>query len=236
MLSIDDLYLPHQAQQDLAEAHPDNALVQHRGQPSTHDLALALSVLSDLAKGNSLRLPVYDKSAFNGQGDRIPQADWPLINAPGQTRTRIVILEGWCVGFRALSALELRRRWGAAVLRRTRSQYEGRLGFCKLEDVEFVNDALRKYDELTDQFHVFIHVDAASPTFVYRWRMEQEKALWKSKGCGMTEDQVTSFINGYYPAYELYTDDLRREGMKLRDHQLKLTIGPDRELQEINYL
>lgn len=227
------MYLPHEAQQDLAKQHPDNALVQHRGQPSTHDLPLALSVLSGLREGNSLRLPKYAKSAFNGQGDRLPEADWSLVNVPGQPKTSIVILEGWCVGFRALSPAELKRKWDAAVLKRMHPQYEGRLGFCKFEEIELINNALRGYDELTDRFHVLIHIDAADPIFVYRWRMEQERALWQSKGCGMTEAQVTSFVNGYYPAYELYNDDLRRGSMKLPNRQLRLIIGQDRELQDV---
>lgn len=33
--SIDDFYLTREDQVALARAHPDNALVQHRGQPST---------------------------------------------------------------------------------------------------------------------------------------------------------------------------------------------------------
>lgn len=176
---------------------------------------------------------MYDKSAYSGQGDRVPEADWPLANGPGQPKTTIVILEGWCVGFRALTALELRRKWDAALLQRMQPQYEGRLGFCEFEDIEFVNNALRKYDELTDQLHILIHIDAADPIFVYQWRMEQERALWQSKGTGMTEDQVISFVNDYYPAYELYTDDLRRSGMKVPDHQLRLIIGQDRKLQEV---
>lgn len=31
--SIDDFYLTHEDQQALARSHPDNALVQHRGEP-----------------------------------------------------------------------------------------------------------------------------------------------------------------------------------------------------------
>lgn len=39
--SIDDLYLKHEDQVALAREHPDNALVQHRGEPG-------MSILSSL--------------------------------------------------------------------------------------------------------------------------------------------------------------------------------------------
>merc|ERR1712000_183962 len=35
--SIDEFYLTRADQVALAESHPDNALVQHRGEPGTHD-------------------------------------------------------------------------------------------------------------------------------------------------------------------------------------------------------
>src|ERR1700761_9649954 len=38
VFSLDDLYLTHEDQVALAQAHPDNPLLQHRGQPSTHDI------------------------------------------------------------------------------------------------------------------------------------------------------------------------------------------------------
>jgi pantothenate kinase-related protein Tda10 len=46
VLSIDDLYLPHSAQKKLAESQPDNPLIQHRGQPSTHDISLGKQIFS----------------------------------------------------------------------------------------------------------------------------------------------------------------------------------------------
>lgn len=38
--SIDDFYLKHSDQSALAAQHPDNALVQHRGEPGTTDPAI----------------------------------------------------------------------------------------------------------------------------------------------------------------------------------------------------
>ncbi|KAK6005385.1 hypothetical protein QM012_008164 [Aureobasidium pullulans] len=71
VLSIDDLYLPHSLQKSLAESQPDNPLIQHRGQPSTHDILLGKEVISQLASRKpDVRIPCFDKSPYNGQGDR----------------------------------------------------------------------------------------------------------------------------------------------------------------------
>ena len=102
MLSIDDFYLAHEDQVQLASEHPTNPLIQHRGQPSTHDLPVALSVLSALQRGMEIKVPAYDKSAFSGQGDRVLPKYWRTLNDKTQKRVEVVLFEGWCVGFRAL--------------------------------------------------------------------------------------------------------------------------------------
>ena len=194
MLSIDDFYLSHDDQIQLASKFPSNLLIQHRGQPSTHDLPLLLSVFSALRRGEECRLPIYDKSAFSGQGERAGKDFWPTYNTGNRT-IGVVILEGWCVGFvslshrllfiysineiyqgsrrrgrdhhlvyiislrlntltaisqqRALDDGRLRRLWDLAVSQKDNGEYTGRLGWNSLENVQYVNDALRKYDEVT---------------------------------------------------------------------------------------
>lgn len=111
--------------------------------------------------------------------------------------------------------------------------YQGRLGWNKLEDVEFVNECLKEYDVLTDQLDALIHLDAADPLFVYGWRLEQETKLRVAKGAAMTDEQVKQFVDGYYPAYELFVYCLRAGAMRREGRQLKLLLGKDRKVQEI---
>jgi len=94
-----------------------------------------------------VRLPSYDKSAFAGQGDRRPEGEWELVEG-----VDVVIFEGWCVGFRALGEEALEKAWKGAREEAAAlgEGYEGRLGRLKLEDVRFVNEALRGYDVLTE--------------------------------------------------------------------------------------
>ena len=149
ILSIDDFYLTRGEQALLSSEHPSNPLIQHRGQPSTHDLSLALSVLSALQKGVRTRIPLYDKSAFSGQGDRVFVGKWPTVNDNDNERIKVVIFEGWCIGFRALDDEQLRTSWERAVSAKKSGEYRGRLGWNSFDSVQFVNNALRSYDEIT---------------------------------------------------------------------------------------
>jgi D-glycerate 3-kinase len=152
VFSIDDLYLPHSKQDALAESQPNNPLVQHRGQPSTHDVKLGTEVFAAISSRKpNIRVPSYDKSAFSGAGDRLPESAWETCNRQGEPPVEVVIFEGWCVGFRALSDDEVEGKWKAAVeeYESKGSAYSGQLGKLRLESVKFVNNALREYDEMT---------------------------------------------------------------------------------------
>src|SRR5436190_8432944 len=70
--SIDDIYLPHDELLALGRENPDNKLLQHRGEPGTHDVSLGVETLESLLAEKSTPIPSYDKSKYNGQGDRVP--------------------------------------------------------------------------------------------------------------------------------------------------------------------
>lgn len=153
VLSIDDLYLPHDRQKALAQSHPKNPLVQHRGQPSTHDVSLGVALFSALrSRQPSIRIPSYDKSQFSGQGDRRPESEWETVNdSPHAKKIEVVVFEGWCVGFRALINESLQIKWqeAKADAQQLESKYKGQLGKLDFEAVDFVNTALKQYDGMT---------------------------------------------------------------------------------------
>lgn len=150
VFSLDDIYLKHEDQVKLAETHPNNPLLQHRGQPSTHDVALGLSVFSAFYENQPVKVPQYNKAVFNGQGDRLPEESWEQVNRTGGPAIRVVIFEGWAVGFRPLDDEDLRSKWDEAVLKRESGNYVGMLGHNRLEDIMDINEALHSYDELTE--------------------------------------------------------------------------------------
>jgi len=88
--SIDDLYLPWpQRQQQLA----GNPFDVWRVPPGSHDLPLLLAALGRWRQSGFLRLPRFDKTLAEGQGDRRGWREGPCD---------ALVLEGWLMGCRAL--------------------------------------------------------------------------------------------------------------------------------------
>jgi D-glycerate 3-kinase len=94
-----------------------------------------------------VKIPVYDKSQFNGQGDRANESTWEEVNKADDSSVDVVVFEGWCVGFRPLSDSEVEEKWNQA---RDGSLGNTQLGKHRLQDLLFVNRALRGYDALTE--------------------------------------------------------------------------------------
>jgi D-glycerate 3-kinase len=164
-LSLDDLYLPHADLHALKELHPLNRLLAGRGLPGTHDLELGVSVLErlsminnddELGEAGEVQLPVFEKSLYNGEGDRLPPSPEHCVAGP----LDVVLVEGWCMGFSSIHQQELNERWEGISEEMKR--------WCGLEHVMQVNEKLEAYEELWRFFDVFIQVGAALfSLFVY---------------------------------------------------------------------
>ena len=79
-----------------------------------------------------------------------------------------------------------------------------------------------------------MHIDAEDLSYVYKWRQEQEAALREERGTGMSDEQVVEFVDGYFPAYELYSEGVRSgvlQGGK-EGRQLRLVVRRDRKVRE----
>ena len=96
-------------------------------------------------------------------------------------------------------------------------------------------------DKRPSRLNAVVHIDAAFPLSVYEWRLQQEVTLRQVRGAGMTDDQVRHFVDGYYPAYELYTEGLRQRVIgdgppDMRDKhgsKLRLVVGSDRRVLKV---
>lgn len=245
IFSLDDFYLPHEGLSSLAQSNPDNPLLQHRGQPSTHEIPLVRSVFDSLRQNKPTKIPQFNKAAYNGHGDRVPESEWLEVNKDQSNPVRMVLFEGWCVGFRPISDETLKEKYEKAskLTQESSLDYKGRLGHNTLQSVTTINKALSEYDGITSQFDGLIHIDAEDPLYVYAWREEQEHNLIKSKGSGMTDEEVKNFVDGYYPSYELYVDSLRegvfrglKEDTDRKGRQLRLVVGQDRKIQKVETL
>jgi D-glycerate 3-kinase len=191
--SIDDVYYGYERL--LQVKATGNLLLARRGLPGTHDVDLCVRVFNDLLESKPVDLPVYDKSAFGGQGDRSSRTR--SVVPPYQ----VIVFEGWCVGFPHLSESEVVKLW---------TESQGTLAKFKLEDVLYVNKLLIDYERIWDKFDSLVQLDAQDLAFVYDWRLQQEHQLIHERGSGMTDLQVREFVDGYMPAYELYLEHLRK--------------------------
>ncbi|KAF9469977.1 P-loop containing nucleoside triphosphate hydrolase protein [Collybia nuda] len=193
IISIDDLYLPHADLTQLARQHPENPLWSGRGQPGTHDVDLGLRLLQTLrSQEESVELPRFDKSLFDGQGDRLPLGlqDSTISQPP----LDLVILEG-CVW------IEERERLDLTVTPRK-------------ADLESVNNALLAYVKLWSGFDIFVQIKPSPSqvlpskySIIYQWRLEQEHYMKASNGGrGMSDDAVKGFVDRYIPGYVFFGD------------------------------
>jgi len=160
VLGLDDFYLTQAERRALAErVHP---LLVTRGPPGTHDMARCLAALEVLAAagpgatGEGLALPVFDK----GLDDRVGLRS---LEGPFD----VVVLEGWCVGARAVVEEDLRQPINA--LERDEDG-DGRWR-------RFVNARLASdYQPVWDRLDLRILLRAPTLDAVRRWRLEQEAA------------------------------------------------------------
>ncbi|EPQ55098.1 P-loop containing nucleoside triphosphate hydrolase protein [Gloeophyllum trabeum ATCC 11539] len=209
VLSIDDLYLPHSGLKRVAAESSDNRLLQGRGLPGTHDVPLGSEVLAKLRAGEEVELPVFEKSLFDGEGDRLPRGQ--VVRPP----LDVVLLEGWFVGFAPLTQGELERKWEEAPERIERGKGDALdlRAFVKREDVADVNERLRVYVGWWEMLDVFIQLSprparAVSPhSLIYKWRLEQEHNMKaKNGGKGMSDEAVKAFVDRYIPGYVFFQD------------------------------
>lgn len=213
--SIDDFYMTHEDQLKLNKQFSNNKLLQGRGLPGTHDMSLLQEVLNIIINHDqhpdqkTVTLPKYDKSQFNGEGDRCPTGQ--KIKLP----VDIFILEGWFLGFNpVLQGID------------NTNLLTG--------DMVDVNAKLFMYSDLLwrnpeiKSLGIVLTTDNISN--VYDWRLEQEHELISKVGKGMSDGQVHAFVDRYMPSYKLYFDEFVREESLGSLATLTLGIDSKREV------
>lgn len=201
-VSIDDFYLTHDAQRALAERHAGNRFMEFRGYPGTHDVALGAAVIAALRddEGRGVRVPVYDKSAHGGRGDRLPESRWRVERGPFD----LVLVDGWMLGFAPISTEAL-------------------------PDVGMrpANDALADYDawhSLGDAMAALVMREA---DYVVRWRVDAERARRAAGAPGLSDDDARDYVLRFVPAYEAWVPGMLA-GRSVRGPRWTATLGEDR--------
>lgn len=159
--SLDDVYLTKSEREALA--HRTHPLLETRGVPGTHDVALAHRILDALTHPGAARkvsVPAFDKAT----DDRVPEQDWPRVDAP----VDVVLFEGWCVGARPQPPEAL-------------SDPENGLEEVEDRDAAWrtgVNERLRTdYAELFARLDLLVMLRVPSFDSVFEWRALQERKL-----------------------------------------------------------
>ena len=177
-ISLDDFYLGREARSWLAgRVH---RLLQVRGPPGTHDVALACAVLDHLRGDGTTPIPTFDKAS----DERLAKSRWRQIEGPAD----VVILEGWCVGARPEPGQRL-----ASPLN-TLERRDDPNGAWR----GYVNRQLGEgYQALWDRLDRLVLLQAPGFEVVRGWRAEQEAKLRARTGAGMSDAEVGQFIQHY---------------------------------------
>jgi D-glycerate 3-kinase len=208
ILSLDDLYLPRNARQNLADTvHP---MFATRGVPGTHDVNLGLRVLDALRAGQPVHLPRFDKGADNP----LPENDWPLVEAAD-----VILFEGWCVGARPQAPADLVQPINDLEIDRDPDGIWRRA----------VNDALAgPYQDLFGRLDRLILLAAPDFHTVQDWRTQQEHGLrerLKREGKVGTRVMSDAEIAVFIRFYERLTRHILKEMPPRADLTLWLDAG-----------
>ena len=205
-LSLDDLYLTRAERQQLGRSiHP---LLATRGVPGTHDIALGLSTIAALERGEPAPLPRFDK----GLDDRMTEAKWPV--AP--PACKVLLLEGWCVGAAPQSAAMLAEPVNALE---------------RAEDADgiwrgYANAALAgQYQALFASIDLLILLAAPGWDVVAAWREEQEAPL---RAAGAPQAMDAAALARFIQHYERLTRWILEETPGRAD--LTVPLGAAREV------
>ena len=177
-ISIDDIYKTFAARQELKKNDPR---LIWRGPPGTHDVELGLKVLRGIKSQDddaSIEVPRFDKSAWNGEGDRTH----PEII----TRPTIVLFEGWFVGTRPIEPGEFDRAPDPIVTEDDRT-------FAR-----DMNERLREYLPLWNELDQLMVLYPTNYRMSQQWRREAEQKMKASGRDGMSDDQINQFVTYFW--------------------------------------
>jgi D-glycerate 3-kinase len=184
-ISLDDLYKTYSDRQKLLTRRPD---LIWRGPPSTHDIDLGIRVLQQLRDQGDrqpdqpqlIEIPRFDKSLHHGAGDRTK----PEISDGAD----IVLFEGWFVGMRPLPISAFRDLIPPILSESDRD--------FALDCNANLYDYLPLWDCL-DRLIVLVPEDYQCSL---QWRLEAEQQLIASGKTGMSDREITKFVEYFWKA------------------------------------
>lgn len=213
-LSIDDHYITHEELNQLREKDPRFI---RRG--VTHDIPLAVKNLTDLKNmttAGKVLVPIYNKGAKQGDGDRVGWKD--ITKKPD-----FIFYDGWMLGARRVS---------------DESIFDSGLPALDTpEHIQFAKDINKKLDEYLPLWEL---IDFMNVLYVpdyqisLKWRDQAEEVL-RAQDEGMSKEQIKEFVyyfwRSVHPAIQikdLAHDNIHAQQVTIinEDHSIKEVLTP----------
>ena len=176
--SLDDLYKTYVDRQRLQVADPR---LIWRGPPGTHDVELGIQTLDQLRhapKGETIAIPRFDKSAYDGAGDRtVPE----LVQA-----IDIVLFEGWFVGVRPIGDDAFEQAPAPILTEADRT-------FARAS-----NDRLHAYLPLWQHLDSLMILYLPDYRWSQQWRQQAEHKMIALGKSGMSDRQINAFVEYFW--------------------------------------
>lgn len=213
-VSIDDFYLTRDDQVAVSNKYKGNRLLEMRGNAGSHEVGLGTRTLKALKQATTedaeVALPRYDKSAYQGKGDRADPSTWPRIRGP----VDVVLFEGWMLGF---------------------SHVADKDAHAVDPDLKTVNAFLKGYKKAWDSYvDSWFVIKVADPQFSFNWRLQAEKRMRASGKPAMTDEEVATFVDRFMPAYKCYLPGLYEKGPTTSTPGKLLVVEVDENRNPIN--
>ncbi|MEA5512104.1 glycerate kinase [Crocosphaera sp. UHCC 0190] len=177
-ISLDDLYKTYAERQKLKAIDPR---LIWRGPPGTHDIELGIKVLNQLRDPHNsqpISIPRFDKSLWNGQGDRIE----PEIIKQAD----IILFEGWFLGVSPIDETNFNNSPDPIKTEEDRQ-------FAK-----DINQKLKDYLPLWKPLDSLMVLYPLDYHFSKEWRKEAEQQMIASGKTGMSEQEIDEFVDYFW--------------------------------------
>jgi D-glycerate 3-kinase len=175
-ISLDDLYKTYADRLLLQQADPR---LIWRGPPGTHDVDLGIEILRRLKqKQYPVAIPRFDKSAWEGMGDR--------ANFESVTEIDIVLFEGWFVGVQPIAPQAFEQAPPPI-------NTESDRAFAR-----DMNTRLQDYLPLWNWLDRLIVLYPTDYRLSQQWRRQAEQRQIARGQAGMADSKVNAFVEYYW--------------------------------------
>ena len=193
-ISIDDFIYPYKKLKEISEKYKNNPFYQVRGLPGTHDVVELNDTLEKIKNRESVEIPVFDKSAKNGKGDRT-----------GHRRIAsdldYLFFDGWCNGIPNTTKEEL-------VEISSRKGVDIRKIDPELKYSGDVIEETKKYQKLWDYSARHIKIEPQNIQLHKKWRYNQEV---NDNGGKLSREETDKFVEPYLPFIALFYEKVKAD-------------------------